>query len=449
MSVGLIVALSVFLIGLVSAIPMAWLFLGAPYFGTIADGANPGFIPGTFYHAINNSTMLAIAFFVYAGSLISVSGLADRIVRFSYALVGKIRGGMGAVAVVATLFMSTLTGSAMPSISALVPLLVPRLKKFGYQAKYTTAILCSTSFLGYLIPPSIPALIYCLLTQQSVAAVFLSTLFPGLLLAFGYCILNYFICPQYIDKSLITEDVPVDENFSARVKEVGISGWYALPAFGCPLLILVGIYGGFCTPSEAGSLAVVYCLFVGFFVYRELTLKKFWGATFSTLISMGVIVVLIAGGTVFARYLVRVGVAQDLANFMLGMFDSRILILLAVNIFFLFIGMFIEAAPVLILGVPLVLPLMQAIDMNLVHLGAIVIVNIGLGVMTPPFAMSIFIGSRLSGCSYSELLPIMMKFFLWVGLPVLLLTTYVPALSLWLPTQVLGAQVVGPWTRLW
>ena len=446
MSVGLIVALAVFLVGMLCAIPMAWLFLAAPFLGTIADGANPGFIPGTFYHSVNSSIIMAIAFFVYAGGLISVAGLADRIVRFSYALVGKVRGGLGAVAVVATLFMSTLTGSSVPCISALIPLLVPRLKKYGYEPKYTTSILCSSSFLGYLIPPSVPALIYCMLAQQSVAAVFLSTLFPGLILAFGYCILNYFICPQYIKPELITEDVAnADEKLSSRMKELCVSGWYALPAFGCPALIIAGIYGGMCTPNEAGALAVIYCLFVGFFVYRELTLKTLWSATFSTLISLGVIVILIAGGTVFARYLIRVGVAQEIAGFMLGMFSEKALILLAVNLFFLFIGMFIEAAPVLILGVPLILPLMQEIGVNLVHLGAILIVNVGISVTTPPFAMSIFIGSRLSGCSYGDLLPLMMKFVFWVAIPVLLLTTYFPALSCWLPAKVLGAQVVGPW----
>lgn len=447
MSIGLTITLFAFLGGLVLGLPMAWLFLGAPYLGLIADGANPGFIPGTFFHATNSAIIMAIAFFVYAGSLISEAGLADRIVRFSYALVGRIRGGLAAVGVIATLFMSTLTGSIAPCISALVPLLVPRLKRYGYEPKYTTAVICSSSYLGYLIPPSIPALIFCLLAQQSVAAVFLATVFPGLLLVLGNCILNYFICSQYIKQELITESVPdTEDGFLARVKEVGVSGWYALPALGCPALILIAIYGGFCTPMEAGSLAVVYCLFVGFFIYRELTFKKLWNATQSSLVSLGIIVVLIAGGTVFARYLIRAGAAQGLADFMLGMFESRVLILLAVNLFFLFVGMFIEAAPLLILGVPLVLPMMQELGVNLVHFGAFLIVNIGVGVTTPPFAMSIFIGSRLSGCSYAELLPIMMRYLFWVGIPVLLLTTYIPALSLWLPTRVLGAQVVGSWS---
>jgi C4-dicarboxylate transporter DctM subunit len=301
-------------------------------------------------------------------------------------------------------------------------------------------------FLGYLIPPSVPALIYCLLAQQSVTALFLSTVIPGLLLALGYAILNYFICPKYMNPALITEKIDdTPQSPGARIKELLTSTWVAIPALGCPAIILVGIYGGFCTPNEAGAIAVVYCFFIGVFVYRELTAKKFWSATFTSILSIGVITMLIGGGTVLARYLIRVGAAQQVANFMLGMFSSKILILLAMNVFFLILGMFLDGTPILILGVPLILPLMQQLEMNLVHLGAIIIVNVGLGVVTPPFAMSIFVGSRLSGCSYAELVPIMMKFLIFVGIPVLLLTTYIPALSCWLPTVVLGPQMVGPW----
>jgi tripartite ATP-independent transporter DctM subunit len=420
--------------------------MGAPFFGSLAEGANYAFISGTFYHALNSSTVMAIAFFVYGGSLISDAGLADRIVRFSYALVGRLRGGMEVVGIVATLFLGALTGSSVPCISALIPLLVPRLKKYGYDPKYTTSVLCSSSFLGYLIPPSVPALIYCLLAQQSVSALFLSTVIPGLILALGYAVLNYFICPRYMRPELITEKIAeAPENFSARARELAGSTWSALPALGCPAVILVGIYGGLCTPNEAGAIAVIYCLIVGFGVYRELTLKKFWSATISSLLSLGVITMLIGGGTVLARYLIRVGAAQQVAGFMLGMFSSKAMILFAMNVFFLILGMFLEGAPMLILGVPLILPLMQDLGVNLVHLGAVIIVNVGLGVVTPPFAMSIFIGSRLSGCSYGDLVPIMMKFLFFVGIPVLLLTTYIPALSCWLPTLILGPQIVGSW----
>ena len=445
MTLGIFLALAVFFFGLFGGVPLGWLFIASSATGVLVGGMPLSFIANTFYHSLNSYVIMAIAFFVYAGSLISEAGLADRIVRFSYALVGKVRGGMEAVGIVSTVFLSALTGSSVPCISALIPLLVPRLEKYGYQRKYTTALLCSSSFLGYLIPPSVPALIYCLVAQQSVSALFLSTVFPGLLLAIGYAILNYFICPRYMDQTIATQIPEESQSLKERFIELKKSTCVALPALGCPLVILIGIYGGICTPNEAGAIAVVYCLIIGFWVYRELTLKKLWSATYSSLVSMGVIALLIASGTVFARYLIRVGVAQELAGFILGLFESKALILLSLNIFLLLLGMFMDGVPVLILSVPLILPLMQEIGVNLVHLGAIVILNVGLGVVTPPFAMSIFVGSRLSGCSYTDLVPIMLLFLFFVGIPVLLLTTYIPALSCWLPSLLLGSQVVGPW----
>jgi tripartite ATP-independent transporter DctM subunit len=445
MSIGVLFAFVVFLVGLFGGVPLGWLFLASSAAGLLLDGDSLSFIAGTFYHAINNYVIMSIAFFVFAGSLISDAGLADRIVRFSYALVGRVRGGMQAVGIVATLIMSSLTGSSVPCISALIPLLVPRLEKYGYQRRYTTALLCSSSFLGYLIPPSVPALIYCLVAQQSVSALFLATVIPGLLLALGYAILNYFLCHRYMDMSLATEVQERPLSLGESMTELGRATWSALPALGCPLVILVGIYGGIFTPNEAGAIAVVYCLFVGFFVYRELNRHTLWSSIFSSLVSIGVITILIAAGTVFARYLIRLGVAQELATFILQLFSQKILVLLAMNAFLLFLGMFIDGTPILILAVPLILPLVTQLGVNLVHLGAIVILNIGLGVITPPFAISIFVGSRLSGCSYTELVPIMLRFLLFVGIPVLLLTTYVPAISCWLPTLLLGPKVVGPW----
>lgn len=446
MSLGLTLALIVFLCGMFLGVPLAWVFFAGPMTGLLVDGMNTAFVSGTFYHALNTSTIMGIAFFIYGGSLISEAGLADRIVRFSYALVGRIRGGMEVVGIVATVFLGALTGSSVPCISALIPLLVPRLKKYGYEPKYTTAVLCSSSFLGYLIPPSVPALIYCLITQQSITALFLSTVIPGLLLALGYAVLNYFICPGYINPALMTEQEDTAERtIGERAKEITLATWSALPALGCPLLILVGIYGGLCTPNEAGALAVVYCFLVGFVFYRELTLRGAWRATKSSLLSIGVTSMLIAGGTVLARYTIRVGIAQAISSSMMSAFDSKFMIMLTMNVFFLILGMFMDGTPILILGVPLILPLMQQLGVNLVHLGAILIVNIGLGVITPPFAMSIFVGSRLSGCSYGELVPIMLKFLLLVGIPILLLTTYIPALSCWLPTLLLGNQIVGAW----
>jgi tripartite ATP-independent transporter DctM subunit len=443
METGIVVALILFLLLILVGMPLGWVFLASTATGLILMGSRLTFMAGTFFHSVFTPVVMAIGFFVFAGALISEGGLADRIVRFSYALVGKAKGGLIVVGIVATLFMSALTGSSVPCISALIPLLVPRLEKYGYMKKYTTAVLCSSSFLGYLIPPSVPALIYCLVAQQSVAALFLATVFPGLLLALGYGILNYFIVDRYTFPSDEKPDLP--DNFKDSMKELLSATWTALPALGCPAIILIGIYGGIFTPNEAGAIAVIYCLVVGFFIYRDLKIGNFARAVTNTLVTLGMIALLLGGGTVLTRLLTREGVAQQLANMMLGLFESKFMIMISINLFLLLLGMFLDGIPILILAVPLILPLARELNVNLVHLGSIIIVNIGLGVMTPPFAMSIFVGSRLSGVPAGELIKPMMLFLLCVGIPVLMLTTYIPFLSCWLPTLALGPMVVGPW----
>ncbi len=440
MSPGVIVALLAFFGGLIIGLPIGWVFLFATIGGVWALGDSLSFISATFFHAINSASLMGIAFFIYAGSLISEAGLADRIVRFSYAFVSRIRGGMILVVLVATLIMSALTGSSIPCVSALVPLLVPRLEKYGYKKEYSTAIICASSFSGYLIPPSVPALMYCLVAQQSVAALFLATVIPGLILLTGYGVLNHFLCHNYM---FTPESMGGDDK--AWTTGISKNTWAALPALGAPVVILVGIYGGFFTPNEAGAIGAVYCILVGVSVYRDLNAKSFWTSIRSTSITLGMSGLMVATGTIFTRLLIQEGAAQALASGMLNLFNSKTMILLSLNAFLLLLGMFIDAIPILILAVPMILPLVSELQVNLVQLGAIVIVNVGLGVITPPYAMSIFVGSRLSGVHYNALVKPMLYFLFLVGIPVLLLTTYIPALSCWLPSLILGEMTVGVW----
>jgi len=441
MEYGVLLGLALFFIGILIGLPLCWVFLGSSIVAIFMIKGSLSFMAGTFYHAIDNYLLMAIAFFIYAGNLISESGIAARLVRLSYALVGRVKGGVVDVGIVAATFMGALTGSSLPVIAALIPILVPGLEKLGYQRRYVTAVLCSSSFLGYLIPPSVPGLIYCLVAQQSVGAVFLSTVIPGLILAGGYILVNTLICHKYYKP---TKDAPkLPATFIGSIKEIGLSTWIALPALGCPVVVLVGIYGGIFTPNEAGAIAVLYTAVVGFFMYREMNLKSFWSSSQGTIITMGMFAFLLGFGTVFTRLLIREGVGEIMTQFILSISENKYVILLMMNILLLVLGMFIDGIPILITVVPLIMPLVKQLDINMVHLGAIIVVNIGLGVVTPPYAISIFLGTRLSNVPYEDLVPPMMIFLFFVGIPVLMLTTYIPWLSLWLPTLVLGPQVVG------
>jgi C4-dicarboxylate transporter DctM subunit len=441
MEYGVLIGLLVFFIGIVTGLPLCWVFLASTLVSITLIQGSFSFMAGTFYHAIDNYVLMAIAFFIYAGNLIAESGISARLVRLSWALVGKVKGGVVDVGIVAATFMGALTGSSLPVIAALIPILVPGLEKLGYQRSYVTAVLCSSSFLGYLIPPSVPALIYCLVAQQSVAAVFLSTVIPGLILAGGYIIVNTFICHRYYTPAKDAPKFPT--TFMGSVKEIGVSTWVALPALGCPFVVLVGIYGGIFTPNEAGAVAVLYTALVGFFMYREMTMKGFWTCSKTTVLTMGMLCFLVGFGTVFTRLLIREGIAELMTQFILSISDNKYAILFMMNILLLILGMFIDGIPILIIIVPLILPLVQKLDVNLVHLGAIIVFNVGLGVVTPPYAISIFLGTKLSNVPYEQLVPPMMIYLFTVGIPVLMLTTYIPALSTWLPTLILGKAAVG------
>jgi len=443
MEAGLIVGLLLFFLGILIGLPLCWVFLGSTFATILVISGSTAFMAGTFYHALDNYVLMAIAFFIFAGSLLSVSGIADRIIRLSYALVGRIPGGLVDVGIVAAVFMGALTGSSLPVIGALIPLLVPRLERYGFQRHYTAGVLCSSSFLGYLIPPSVPGLLYCLVAQQSVAAVFLCTVIPGLILAFGYILVNTAICHRYMQPA---KDIPVlPTTLKGSLKEIGSSSYSAIPALGCPFVVLVGIYAGIFTPNEAGAVAVVYTAAVGLWVYKEMTYTSMWGGVKSSLVTLGMITLLLGFGMVFTRLLIREGLAQAMTDFVLGISQNKYAILLMMNILLLILGMFIDGIPILIITVPLLVPIAQALGVNLVHLGAIIVFNVGLGVVTPPYAISIFVGTRLADVPYGELVRPMMIFLFLVGIPALLLTTYIPWLSLWLPTLIMGRQVVGAW----
>lgn len=445
MEFGIVVGLVLFFVGLLIGIPVSFVFLGSTIIMLLLLDAPMGFIAGTAFAGIDSYVLMAIGFFVFAGNLMAQSGIADVFVRLATVLVGKIRGGLVDVGIVTILFMSALTGSSVPTIAATIPLLVPRLERLGYQRRYVAAAMCSSSFLGYLIPPSVPVLMYCLVAGQSISAVFLSTVIPALLLAGGYMVLNTFMVEKYRIPAVDSTAQTLPSGFKAYTRELGSATWHALPALGTPIIVLGGIYGGVFTANEAGSIAVVYTLFIGFIVYKNLSRSGFKQAVRSTLETVGMVTLLLGFGMVFTRLLTREGVAQAFAGGMLSMFSEPWQILLMMNLLILVLGMFIDGIPILIVVVPLILPLVGHIGLNMVQLGAIVVVNIGLGVVTPPYAISIFIGSRLAGVKYGELVKPMLFFLLLVGLPVLLLTTLVPALSLWLPTVVVGAQTVGAW----
>lgn len=438
---GVIIGIALFFFLLIAGMEILWVFLisGAVMF--VLLGIDVREMPRVIYHGIDKEVLMAVAYFIFAGGLMSEGGIADSLIKWINDFLGWVRGGLATVSIVASLLFGALTGSGLTSIAALGPLLSTRMERYGYNRKYSIAVICASGFMGHLIPPSIPLMVYGLLTEQSIAALFASTIIPGCILAFFYLIINFFFVSRWMHPVEPTgESTEVSGTWFKRTAHDTRS---ALPALFFPIIIVGGIYGGVFTPNEAGAVAVVYAAIIGFFVYKGLKLKNTWRSVVEAAGTTGMVVILVGTGMFFTRVLLRVGVAEAMTQFVLNISENPVLILIAVNILLLFLGMFMETICLLIIVVPLLMPLFDALGMNLVHAGAIIVLNCGIGLVTPPFAAALFVGARIAQVPVHEIAKPAMLFIGLGAIPVLALTTFVPQLSLWLPVLISGPEIVG------
>jgi len=433
--------LALFFILLLTGLEVLWCFIVSGLVMLLLLGWGISDMPRVIYYGIDKETLMAVAYFILAGGLMAEGGIADKLVMWVHDIIGWVRGGLAAVAIVTSLFFGALTGSCLTSTAALAPLMVGRMEKYGYDRAYSTGVICASGFMGHLIPPSIPLLLYGILANQSIAALFVSTIIPGIIVTALYLIINFFFCSRWMKPTKETDES--SKRGGVWSKQTAKHTRDCIPALLFPVIVLGGIYGGVFTPTEAAAVACAYGLVIGLFVYRRLNLKSLCSTTYEAAATTGMILMLVGGGIFFSRVLLRAGVAEVVIGFVLGISENPILILVGINILLLVLGMFMDTTCILIITVPLLLPLFSAIGVNLVHAGAVIVMNLGIGTITPPFAATIFIGARVSNLPVYEIVKPVSLFLVLGALPILILTTYVPQLSLWLPTLLCGPEIVG------
>jgi len=284
-----------------------------------------------------------------------------------------------------------------------------------------------------LIPPSVPMILYAWVTQQSVAACFLATVIPGILTTLLMCVVNWFEVKK-MDTVTIEPQIP----FSQKIQLIGGATKKGVWSLLMPVIILGGIYGGITTPTESAAIAVFYGILVGFLIHRELTPKVLGRALVDSSTTTGVCVLMLFFVSILAKVYTMQRIPQQLADFMMGISDNKTVLLLLVNVFLLVIGMLMDDFSGTMLSAPLLLPLMVAIGVHPVHFAAIMGTNLGLGNVTPPCAPILYLAGRIGGASIDEYFKPALKFMVFAQVPVIVLTTYIPALSLWLPRLVMG-----------
>ncbi len=377
--------------------------------------------------SIDSFPLMAVPFFILAGDLMGVGGLSRRLLNVANVFFGRYTGGLAVIGVVTCMFFAAISGSGPATVAAIGGLLLPAMARAGYNKGYSVGVLASAGSLGIIIPPSIPMIIYAVSANVSITQMFLAGVIPGLLIGLALIITAYI-------KARKAGYTGEDQRYTAKEKWATV--WDAKWALLVPLIILGGIYGGIFTPTEAAAIGVVYGFVVGVFVHKEIKLKDLYDVIANSALTSATVIVIVGTATIFGRMLAIERIPFMIADYIVNLTENPIIILLLINILLLFVGMFMETLAAIIILVPILLPVVVAVGVDPVHFGIVMIVNLALGMVTPPVGVNLFVGARVGETSLEKASLGAIPFILAM-LAVLLLITYVPWLSL-APLSLMG-----------
>lgn len=416
-------AIAAFAVFLLIGVPVAFSLGAAATVYLILKGVSLGLIATRLFTGLDSFTFMAIPFFILAGELMNSSGITKRLVNFTSVFVGRLRGGLGHVSIVTSMLFGGVTGSAIADCSAVGTMMIPAMKEKGYDEEFAAGLIASAAIMGPIIPPSIPFVVYALLSSTSVAALFLGGIVPGIMIALGCMLVTYFVAKK--------RNFPRGERIKS-VKQLAKAIADGFIPLLMPVIILGGIIGGIFTATEASAVAVVYGLVVGLFVYRDLPLSAIKKALLGTAKTTGIVFLVIACSNVFNWMLVVEQVPQAMATFVSSFIHSRWAILFAINVILLIVGTFMEGTAAMIILVPILLKITAIYNIHPVFLGIVVVVNLMIGMLTPPVGLLLYVVCGMTKLSLERVVKGVLP-FLCVEIVVLLIITYVEPLSMFLP----------------
>lgn len=372
------------------------------------------------YGGATKFSLIAIPMFVLAGAVMNAGGITDRLITFVATLIGFIRGGLAHVNIGVSLFFAEISGSAVADVAAMGSVMIPQMKKRGYSAALSAAVTSSSASLAIIIPPSIPMILYATSANTSVEKLFVAGVVPGVMGAAGLMGVAYYFARRY--------DLPREEAFSGR--RLWVAFVDALPTFALPVIILGGIFGGYVTATEAAGLAVLAAVVISLW-YRQVDLQHLRRSMLDGGMQTAVVMLLVAASVVMGGFLTRAQYPQDLAAGILSITENKWLVLLILNVFFLIIGFFLHSAAAIILVVPIVIPLIDAVGIDPIHFGLVVTLNLAIGQQTPPVASVLITACAVARANIWDVTKVNI-YFIAVLLTVLLICTYIPSIPLFL-----------------
>lgn len=380
-------------------------------------------VPQFAFSGLDSFALLAIPFYIFAGVLMEYSGISKMLIDWVKSFVGRIRGATGIITTCACMAFGVLTGSAMATISAIGKMMAPEMDKEGYPRGYTSALLAATCFLGILIPPSVPGIMYALASGGKISEIWMSTIGPAFIFAVGYFAINYFRIGRHQQKP-----EKLDYNFSKKLLEIGKSTLFAVPALLMPIIIYGSIYGGLCTVTEAGAVSCVYGI-IYFAALKIIDRKRikitFWKCCAIAGAATATIGLLNAFSAVAGKVMTLAGISNFLSSLITDNITTKLGFLIMINVLFLFMGTFMDINATILIMTPLLLPVAQTYGISVVHFGAIMLVNMCVGFLTPPFAVGIFVSTKIANSTFGETVKEAMP-FMGVGLIAIIITTACP-----------------------
>jgi len=416
-------SVGVFVICLVIGVPIAFSLGTASLVYLLLKGVSVGLVAQRMFTGLDSFPFMAIPFFIMAGELMNSSGITRKLVNLSTVLVGHLRGGLGHVNIVTSMFFAGITGSAVADASAVGSMLIPGMTEEGFDLDFSAALTAAAAVVGPIIPPSIPFVVYALLSSTSVAALFLSGIFPGILVGFSLMAVTYVVARR--------RNYPRSSRWPT-LREAASAILHGVVPLLMPLIILGVILGGLFTATEASGIAVVYALVIGVFVYRNLKAVTVYRILLSTAKTTGVVFLVIACSNIFNWALVVEQVPQKMAYVVSTVIRNRAVLLLAINLVLLFVGCFMEGTAAMIILVPILLQITASYGIHPVMLGTIVVLNLMIGLLTPPVGLCLFVVCGITKLSLEKVSRAVVPFLI-AEIAVLMLVTYVDPISLFLP----------------
>ncbi|MFT5126377.1 MAG: C4-dicarboxylate transporter DctM subunit [Candidatus Omnitrophota bacterium] len=418
----LAVLLGLFVVLLIIGVPIAF-SLGISSFAYLILADIPlTIVPQRFFGGMDSFVLLCIPGFILAGNLMNAGDITQRIIGFSNALFGHIRGGLGLANVGGSMIFGGISGTAIADTTSIGAVMIPGMAKHGYDKPFAAAVTAASSTVGPIIPPSVPMIIVGSLTSISVGKMFIAGALPGLLLGLGMMITTYVLA--------VRRKYPKGEAFSLRrLFQEGKGAIWALMLTG---VILGGILGGVFTPTEASIVASLYALIVGMFVYKTLSFRQLPKILSDTVVSTAALMTLVGMANVFAWILASENIPQLLADRILSITDNPLLVILFINLLLLFVGSFMETIAALIILFPALLGVAEKIGMDPVHFGVMAVLNLMIGLTTPPVGVCLFVASEIAETPLQQVVKAIAPYLL-CNVLVLALVAYVPSISLWLP----------------